>query len=70
MPNCAFTLTLSGHRCNVGAVVFHLRTVKEEESPVYAHASCANDGCVKVWTMKRYADCMNGYGINAHVSSI
>ena len=70
MPNCALTLTLRGHSCNVGAVVFHPSAVKEEESPVCALASCAADGSVKLWTMKRYADCMNCYGINVHVSTI
>ena len=70
MPNCALRLTLRGHSCNVGAVVFHPCAVKEEESPVCALASCAADGSVKLWTMKRYADFMNGYGINAYVSGI
>ena len=70
MPNCALKLTLRGHSCNVGAVVFHPSAVKEEESPVCALASCAAYGSVKLWTMKRYADFMNGYGINARVSSI
>lgn len=70
MPNCALRLTLRGHSCNVGAVVFHPNAVKEEESPVCALASCAADGSIKLWTMKRYADFMKGYGINAHLSSI
>jgi hypothetical protein len=37
--------------------------VKEEESPVCALASCAADGSVKLWTMKRYADLLNGCGV-------
>ena len=70
VPDCALRLSLRGHSCNIGAVVFHPCAVKEEESPVCALASCAADGSVKLWTMKRYADFMNGYSINARVSSI
>ena len=70
MPDCALRLTLRGHSCNVGAVVFHPSAVKEEESPVCALASCAADGSVKLWTMKRYADIINGHDINARLSSV
>jgi len=70
LPDCALRMSLRGHSCNVGAVVFHPSAVKEEESPVCALASCASDGSFKLWTMKRYADFMNGNVINACVSSI
>jgi hypothetical protein len=67
VPDCALRLTLKGHSCNVGAVVFHPSAVKEEESPVCALASCAADGSVKLWTMKRYADLLNGCGVTCTV---
>jgi WD40 repeat protein len=67
VPDCALRLTLKGHSCNVGAIVFHPSAVKEEESPVCALASCAADGSVKLWTMKRYADLLNGCGVTCTV---
>jgi WD40 repeat protein len=67
VPNCALRLTLRGHSCSVGAVVFHPSAVREEESAVCALASCAADGSVKLWTMKRYADYLNGCSITSIV---
>jgi U4/U6 small nuclear ribonucleoprotein PRP4 len=54
VPNCELTLTLRGHNCNVGAVVFRPNVVQDEKSPECALASCAADGSVKLWTMNRY----------------
>jgi U4/U6 small nuclear ribonucleoprotein PRP4 len=54
VPNCELTLTLRGHSCNVGAIVFHPHAMKEGEQSVCALASCAADGSVKLWTMERY----------------
>ncbi|GFG33691.1 hypothetical protein Cfor_02436 [Coptotermes formosanus] len=51
VPNCELTLTLRGHNCNVGAVVFRPNVVQDEKSPECALASCAADGSVKLWTM-------------------
>ncbi|PNF30966.1 U4/U6 small nuclear ribonucleoprotein Prp4 [Cryptotermes secundus] len=52
VPNCKLTLTLRGHDCNVGAIVFHPHAMQAEENSVCALASCASDGSVKLWTME------------------
>ncbi|PSN50362.1 U4/U6 small nuclear ribonucleoprotein Prp4 [Blattella germanica] len=52
VPNCDLLLTLRGHNCNVGAVVFHPQAMQEGEESVCTLASCAADGSVKLWTME------------------
>lgn len=64
VPNCELTLTLRGHSCNVGAIVFHPRAMQEGETSVCALASCAADGSVKLWTMERYEWMVNNLVID------
>jgi U4/U6 small nuclear ribonucleoprotein PRP4 len=59
VPNCELKLTLKGHNCNVGAIVFHPHAMQMEENSVCALASCAADGSVKLWTMERYEKMLN-----------
>jgi WD40 repeat protein len=59
VPNCELTLTLRGHNCNVGAIVFHPDAMQTEGNSVCALASCAADGSVKLWSMERYEKMLN-----------
>lgn len=43
-----------GHNCNVGAIVFHPQATLTQSETSLNMASCAADGGVKLWDLKRY----------------
>ncbi|XP_023019204.2 U4-U6 small nuclear riboprotein factor 60K [Leptinotarsa decemlineata] len=49
VPDCELKQTLQGHKCNVGAIVFHPKATISQEDTICNMASCAVDGSVKLW---------------------
>ena len=52
MPNCTLRHSLRGHKCNVGAIVFHPQSTLSLEPSELNMASCSMDGTVKLWNLE------------------
>lgn len=53
MPGCELKQTLRGHDCNIGAIIFHPKATISQEENVCNMVTCAFDGSVKLWNLKR-----------------
>jgi len=51
IPECDEIITLRGHSCNVGAIVFHPQSTLTLDESACNMASCAQDGSVKLWSL-------------------
>ncbi|XP_046385616.1 U4/U6 small nuclear ribonucleoprotein Prp4 [Ischnura elegans] len=52
VPSCTSLKVFRGHRCNVGAVVFHPEAnLDSGRKNICSLASCAADGSVKLWSL-------------------
>lgn len=51
--DCQLKQTLRGHTCNACAIIFHPKATISQEENACNMASCAADGGVKLWDLKR-----------------
>ncbi|KZS06618.1 U4/U6 small nuclear ribonucleoprotein Prp4 [Daphnia magna] len=52
VPDCSLFRSLRGHKCSVGAIVFHPQSTLSLESSELNMASCSMDGAVKLWNLE------------------
>ncbi|XP_046437636.1 U4/U6 small nuclear ribonucleoprotein Prp4-like [Daphnia pulex] len=52
VPDCTLSHSLRGHKCSVGAIVFHPQATLSLEPSELNMASCSMDGAVKLWNLE------------------